>query len=993
MKKYLRLLFLIVPLFGLLFVSGCNNTPASSSSSSVNTITSVTISGGTEVKVGSTITLTVTILPDEFKNSSVTWTSSDDSIATVANGVVTGVKEGQATITAKAGNVSDTHVVKVTKKAEGVTPNTEVKTQPDTRAEAYVLYSPTGVELERFKSLYAAIEYTVNNEDYGSYITKAEGADKNVKLFTFNDKFASDSDDMFYYYKNGNQLDTYTSWQATYWQTLKDLGDAITVSVSPSSGTGTYFASHALAGVSTTEAGADSTAYWNVSQKIEAAATVNMLAYSGITKATYEIDLKSARITPTYDNGTVVYAEIGFVIADAYNVSNMGLACDTSTGNWYYYSGETPWNGDDVNVDKSVTLMTSTWNAEGGYFVPNENIIMTAEILTLLDEDNAPYIVDRVTFNFVDSNRTVVRDYELSALTQCGTVRFTAALDIVQKVGLPDYMNGAKFENLVITKATAYALEEMQDSDKYGQVPLLDAGVYDILNSNPETAARYQTIIYNPAVVKYDFSTAGKDVYNFSYNFDSANRAYSTNITDALDKINAIPAVNDLVAEDEATYVIPAREAYNRLSVYQNKFIDNLAKLEAAEAKCLTFHFNEVITEVVSLSKDIKELSAYTHLDYIKGSSTTIISAYNKFMALNDAEKAVVLAEIKSNKITEVYDFYMAIKDLSNWNVLETINWAMSTSDYSFDNTNNLNTFKNYYQALTSEDLATIPQYIINILNAPDSINSYIKQIGYYDSTLEIILKWMDTYNIDLDVKDGQGLVDTSAILADAANIDEDLNKILGMWIPGVMNETWNFRNNFAGRFDFVTPGGYAKYYPVLYSVVYYTDGISYNWDTGFFNSDLVNATKAAKEIASKYVNDTTYAGICDMDNDVAMKALKAAYEGLTENQKNGLVGNLREIADWALAKYNYQYDTMAELATKIEALDKEAATFAADLKVIVDEFNTVLPSTSYFFRNSTSPWAPAGFPNYVDVWTKLSTSMTDLYSVDPNTGYIVPVV
>ena len=53
------------------------------------------------VEVGKTTTLTATVkLPENVTDSSVTWASSDETVATVADGVVTGVKVGTTKITA-----------------------------------------------------------------------------------------------------------------------------------------------------------------------------------------------------------------------------------------------------------------------------------------------------------------------------------------------------------------------------------------------------------------------------------------------------------------------------------------------------------------------------------------------------------------------------------------------------------------------------------------------------------------------------------------------------------------------------------------------------------------------------------------------------------------------------------------------------------------------------------------------------------------------------
>ena len=65
------------------------------------------------VTEGKTAVLTATVVPEE-KASEIIWTSSDETVATVSGGVVTGVKVGEATVTAKVGEVSAECKISVT---------------------------------------------------------------------------------------------------------------------------------------------------------------------------------------------------------------------------------------------------------------------------------------------------------------------------------------------------------------------------------------------------------------------------------------------------------------------------------------------------------------------------------------------------------------------------------------------------------------------------------------------------------------------------------------------------------------------------------------------------------------------------------------------------------------------------------------------------------------------------------------------------------------
>lgn len=73
------------------------------------------------VEAGSTVSLTANVSPSNATDKTVTWSSSNTGVASVAGGVVMGVAEGSATVTATAGGKSAKCEVKVTAKTVAVT--------------------------------------------------------------------------------------------------------------------------------------------------------------------------------------------------------------------------------------------------------------------------------------------------------------------------------------------------------------------------------------------------------------------------------------------------------------------------------------------------------------------------------------------------------------------------------------------------------------------------------------------------------------------------------------------------------------------------------------------------------------------------------------------------------------------------------------------------------------------------------------------------------
>ena len=106
-----------------------------------------------EVTVGKTVTLTAT--PKDAAGEpvarTVAWTSSDNTLATVANGVVTGVKVGTVTITASAGDKTATAAITVVPPVAGVaiTPAVDTIVTGDSVKLAATLTDSAGATVTR----------------------------------------------------------------------------------------------------------------------------------------------------------------------------------------------------------------------------------------------------------------------------------------------------------------------------------------------------------------------------------------------------------------------------------------------------------------------------------------------------------------------------------------------------------------------------------------------------------------------------------------------------------------------------------------------------------------------------------------------------------------------------------------------------------------------------------------------------------------------------
>lgn len=118
--------------------------------------------------IGDTRTLQATAFPEDADDPSVSWTSNDETVATVnGSGMITAVGKGTATITATAGDKTDTYTVKVNKKTQAA-PNItyEVTNRTSTGFTIKGTVSNAG-------NTSGILEYSINGG--GSWVVPANG--------------------------------------------------------------------------------------------------------------------------------------------------------------------------------------------------------------------------------------------------------------------------------------------------------------------------------------------------------------------------------------------------------------------------------------------------------------------------------------------------------------------------------------------------------------------------------------------------------------------------------------------------------------------------------------------------------------------------------------------------------------------------------------------------------------------------------------------------
>ena len=141
LRKISTMLFVGTSFLSVLFMSCSKSDPDVEEPVAV---TSVSLSSASvTLKIGETSTLTATVNPSNAANKTVTWSSSDATIASVQNGVITAHKAGAAAITASAGGQSASCAVTVNEASSLTLAPTSLTLKEGDKAKITATVTPT----------------------------------------------------------------------------------------------------------------------------------------------------------------------------------------------------------------------------------------------------------------------------------------------------------------------------------------------------------------------------------------------------------------------------------------------------------------------------------------------------------------------------------------------------------------------------------------------------------------------------------------------------------------------------------------------------------------------------------------------------------------------------------------------------------------------------------------------------------------------------------
>jgi hypothetical protein len=464
----------------------------------------------------------------------------------------------------------------------------------DNREDAYTVISGSTKnevfvadgDSTNFKSLYEASNWCFENCENGSYVKKIND-DTNKILFQkrTGEKAIGESGtlDQWFYYRDGETLDGYSNYLTGDTKFFKNE-KVSRMMVSTDSLKPTY-QPYGLVGRDNSA----STQAWNLLLLQDASVRYNVAAFTGIRKATYKFDLSKSSIVPSFNNSQKAVPMITLSQTDSYNWSNQGIYMDTNTGNWYYLYGETQSELKDLNYDDKEVILTSTRDEDKQTFTPNGDVEMTLEYVF---NDSEQVRSNDLKIDVINGSETksFAKNYEYTKMNGRGTPRANVSLDLIptnsdvdEVVTCPDYMCGAKFNNIVVSKAEGSVPAGLTNEDYQGDSDMVckPGETYNLMMNAEDNDADSEVILDNTGCVSYDSTNTTNDVFNISFAQVGDGKARTDDVIKAEELIAAI-SDTDTSTSNSVLKAKPKFDALASVTQKMVKSIDGMTQLEEA---------------------------------------------------------------------------------------------------------------------------------------------------------------------------------------------------------------------------------------------------------------------------------------------------------------------------------------------------------------------------------------------------------------------------